>query len=80
MASLDFSLGKDTALGFLGESGKLEFRAEFFNILNRVNFAMPSTQVFAGVRDVESPLANAGRIVATASSSRQVQLALKVVW
>ena len=80
LASLDFSLGKDTALGFLGESGKLEFRAEFFNILNRVNFAMPSTQVFAGVRDVEPPLANAGRIVATASSSRQVQLALKVVW
>jgi len=35
----DFSLVKDTKLGFLGEAGMLEFRAEFFNVLNHPNFA-----------------------------------------
>jgi hypothetical protein len=34
----DFSLHKNTPLGFLGETGNLQFRAEFFNILNRANF------------------------------------------
>jgi len=35
----DFSLVKDTKLGFLGEAGTLEFRAEFFNVLNHPNFS-----------------------------------------
>jgi outer membrane receptor protein involved in Fe transport len=35
----DFSLVKDTKLGFLGEAGMLEFRAEFFNIMNHPNFS-----------------------------------------
>src|SRR5262249_2306708 len=34
IANLNFSLTKNTALRFLGEGGRLEFRAEFFNILN----------------------------------------------
>ncbi|OFV95381.1 MAG: hypothetical protein A3H28_02260 [Acidobacteria bacterium RIFCSPLOWO2_02_FULL_61_28] len=83
LANLDFSLAKDTALGFLGESGKLEFRAEFFNILNRVNFAMPSAAVYAGAAApnvVEQPLATAGRITSTAGAARQIQLALKIVF
>ncbi|MBI2819000.1 MAG: TonB-dependent receptor [Acidobacteria bacterium] len=79
-ATLDFSAVKDTALKFLGEGGKLEFRAEFFNILNRANFGMPSRAVFAGTSDVEAPLANVGKISNTASTSRQIQLALKVLF
>ena len=35
----DFSMSKDTSLG---EAGKLEFRADFFNILNHANFGFPS--------------------------------------
>jgi hypothetical protein len=37
--NFDFSVVKDTKLGFLGEGGMLEFRAEFFNVLNHPNFA-----------------------------------------
>ena len=83
LANLDFSLAKDTPLGFLGESGKLEFRAEFFNILNRANFstAALARAVFAGARDGEAPLSTAGRITGTDNStSRQIQFALKILF
>ena len=40
--NLNFSLVKDTAVGFLGEGGKVEFRAEFFNLFNHPNFASPA--------------------------------------
>jgi len=48
----DFSLVKDTKLGFLGEGGNLEFRAEFFNVINHPNFAAGthfSPEIFNGV-------------------------------
>ena len=46
----DYSLVKNTKLGFLGEAGILEFRAEFFNILNHPSFAGAgiNTYVFNG--------------------------------
>jgi hypothetical protein len=77
LANLDFSLVKDTALPGLGEGGKLEFRAEIFNILNRANFNMPSRTVFAGQADVEVPSNNAARING-ADTSRQMQFALRL--
>ena len=87
-ATLDFSLAKDTALRMLGESGKVEFRAEFFNIFNRANLVTPGIGlggnnagvVFAGRSDTETPLATAGRITRTAGTSRQIQLALKILF
>jgi hypothetical protein len=41
LATLDFSIAKDIPVPYLGESGKLQFRTEFFNLLNRANFATP---------------------------------------
>ncbi|MBI4483645.1 MAG: hypothetical protein HY652_12245 [Acidobacteria bacterium] len=79
-ASFDFSLAKDTPLKFLGESGKLEFRGEFFNILNRPNFSAPQRSVYAGRQDVESPLSAAGIITQTAGTSRQIQFGLKLLF
>jgi len=76
----DFSLGKDSALGFLGEAGKLQFRAEFFNILNHPNFGLPNGTIFAGSITNETPLGNAGQITYTNTTSRQVQFALKIVF
>jgi hypothetical protein len=79
--NLDYSLVKDTALHFLGESGKLQFRAEIFNILNRANFSRPSgNAVFAGTANVQAPLGNAGQITTTDTKSRQIQFALKVIF
>jgi hypothetical protein len=47
----DFSLVKDTKVGFLGEAGMVEFRAEFFNVINHPNFSGGmhfNTQIFPG--------------------------------
>jgi hypothetical protein len=41
LGNWDFSLVKDTSLHMLGEQGAIQFRAEFFNILNRANFGTP---------------------------------------
>jgi len=78
---VDFSIAKDAALHLFGESGKLEFRAEFFNILNRANFAVPNTTVYAGTQDLQAPLAAAGKITSTGSrTARQMQFALKLLF
>jgi hypothetical protein len=81
-AQLDFGVRKDTKLRFLGEAGNLQIRAEFFNIFNHPNLGMPNPGVLAGtLTDVaEAPLSNAGQIVNTASTSRQAQLSLRLVF
>ena len=85
LTNLDLSVNKDTNLHFLGEQGKLEFRAEMFNILNHANFGMPNGTVFSGaVKDLtpysEAPNSTAGQIASTVTTSRQIQLALKVIF
>ncbi len=73
LATWDFSASKDTQLH---EGLRLQFRAEFFNILNRANFSFPNPVAFtpSGV----SP--TAGVITSTATSSRQIQLSLKLLF
>jgi hypothetical protein len=81
--NLDFSLGKNIPINKLGENGALEFRSEFFNILNHPNFAMNdlARQVFAGAASGEAPLSTAGVITTTGSArSRQIQFALKLLF
>jgi hypothetical protein len=84
MVNLDFSLAKQTPLPFLGEEGRLEFRAEIFNLFNRPNFNIPNNgrTVFTAdeTRVNLTPLVSAGQIDRTVTSSRQVQLALKLVF
>jgi hypothetical protein len=86
LAELNFSLSKDTAIKKLGEAGKLQFRAEFFNLLNRPNFLIPSRGVFTGASPVatattQAPLATAGVITSTGgNTSRQIQFALKLIF
>ena len=53
------------------ELGALEFRAEFFNILNMVNFGLPSNLIRGS---------GFGIISKTASPSRQIQFSLKVIY
>jgi Carboxypeptidase regulatory-like domain/TonB-dependent Receptor Plug Domain len=73
LATWDFSLLKNIALR---ENTKLQFRTEIFNLLDRANFNSPNAVVFtpSGV----SP--TAGLITSTATSSRQIQFGLKLLW
>ena len=53
-------------------------RLEAFNVFNRANFAPPNLSVYAGGADVEQPLPNFGRIRSTVTSSRQIQLGVRL--
>jgi hypothetical protein len=77
VVSWDVALMKTTPFPQLGEDGALQFRAEFFNLLNRANFGMPDGKVFDNRGRLSS---TAGRISETRGSSRQIQLAVKIVF
>ncbi len=73
LATVDFSLFKDTALS---ERVGLQFRAEAFNLLNHTNYGTPNATVFTGTAVNSS----AGLITSTATFSRQIQLGLKLTF
>jgi hypothetical protein len=62
----DFSIMKSIPVT---ESQRVEFRAEFFNLFNNVNFANPVNIIY--------PSSNFGSIVSTSTGPRVVQFALK---
>jgi len=59
------------------EKVNLQFRTEMFNALNHPNFAIPSQRT---VFSSSGPVASAGLITATTTSSRQLQLGLKLTF
>ena len=71
--NFDMALIKDTAFGRRGNSelAILQFRAEFFDIFNIVNFGLPSNIVRGS---------GFGIISRTAGPSRQIQFSLKVIY
>ena len=80
LRTLDLSLTKTARWGVLGSGGRLEFRLEAFNILNRANFGVPELRAFAGTRDGEPPLSTFGRITTTVTSARQMQVGVRAVF
>jgi len=77
LATWDFSILKDTAIR---ERLHLQFRAEFFNILNRANFNTPTLIVATVAGNTPVPNPAAGGITGTSTSARQIQFALKLLW
>jgi hypothetical protein len=66
--NLDWAMFKNFRIT---EGTKLQFRSEFFNVLNHTQFSVPATTFGT---------ATFGKITSTAHSSRQVQFAFKFVF
>jgi len=62
----------------LSERLNLQFRSEFFNVFNHTNFNTPNPVVYASSTGGPSP--TAGVITSTSTTSRQIQLGLKLLW
>lgn len=84
-ADWDLSLLKSTALT---ERVRAQFRAEFFNVLNHTNLQLPNevvysagpTQGTAANQTAAATFGSPGVISATANTSRQIQLSVKVLF
>jgi hypothetical protein len=76
----DMSLVKNTRWSRLGEGGNIQFRIEAFNLFNRTNLGNPSLLAFSGAADNENPLPTFGQIRTVTTSSRQIQLGLRVTF
>jgi hypothetical protein len=81
LANLDFSLFKNNSIKRISENFSVQFRAEFFNILNRTNFAVPNTPGNTDIFDSKgAPTGVAALLTSTTTTSRQIQFALKLIW
>ena len=75
LKQFDLALAKRWSLS---ERLNLQFRSDFFNLFNHTNLNTPNPVVYAAATGGPSP--TAGVITSTATTSRQVQLGLKLLW
>jgi len=74
-----FGCGRGFLNKFAIEDFNIQFRAEFFNILNQSNFASPTDNLTVFDKNGHA-LAEAGLVTSTQTTSRQIQFALKLIW
>jgi hypothetical protein len=80
-SNLDFSLFKNSPVRRISENFNVQFRAEFFNILNRANFTVPISPNNTDIFDSSgAPTGVAGLLTSTTTTAREVQFALKLIW
>jgi hypothetical protein len=82
LTNLDFSIFKNNHISRISETFNVQFRAEFFNILNHANFNVPdlgngNNDIFDGTGAVNS---TAGLLTTTTTDPREIQFALKFIW
>jgi hypothetical protein len=78
--NLDFSVIKNTKLS---ESARVQFRAEFFDLLNHANFGQPNRTAIAvapGQTSAFGTITNTRFATGDSGSSRQIQFALKLLF
>jgi hypothetical protein len=79
LTDVDFSLFKNNYVKRISETFNIQFRTEFFNILNHANFTPPiiPSDIFASNG---TPLTTAGVLSSTVTTAREIQFAVKVSW
>ncbi len=80
LRTFDLSAIKNTRWARLGENTVIQLRLEAFNLFNRANFAPPSLIAFSGAANAEPTLSTFGQIRSTVTSSRQIQLGLRITF
>jgi hypothetical protein len=83
LTTVDLSIFKNTRITAISETFNIQFRAELFNVLNHTNFLSPgflntfgqNNSVF-GISGAPLPTA----LNQTSTTSRQIQLGLKIIW
>jgi len=73
LTQVDFSATRNA---HLSERLGLQFRAEFFNILNHTNLSTPNEVVYSSATSGVSP--TAGLVTSTSTTSRQIQFGAKL--
>ncbi len=81
--NLDFSVFKNNSIKRISETFKVQFRAEFFNIMNHANFGVPPialnhTDIFDNTGALQT--ATGGVLTSTTTPGREIQFALKFNW
>ncbi|RSL16051.1 carboxypeptidase family protein [Edaphobacter aggregans] len=83
LINLDASLLKSTQIT---ERLRVQFRAEFFNVLNHTNFTTPNPVIYSSgptpttLKAAPTLSPTAGVITATSTTSRQIQFGLKILF
>lgn len=83
LATLDVSVVKNFTIASLSENMRIQFKAEVFNLLNRTNLSTPARsnlEIFTEAGPTAQPLPNVGSITSTATTARQLQFALRIVF
>jgi hypothetical protein len=75
LTQTDLAIAKKLSMS---EHWTLQFRAEIFNLFNHTNFNTPNPVVYSA--PIGDPSPTAGVVTSTATSSRQLQLGLRLVW
>lgn len=83
LTTFDFSMFKNTKIPKISEAFNIQFRAEFFNILNHTNFLSPGFLNTFGQNNSAYDFNGSSLPTAlnqTSTTSRQIQLGAKFVW
>lgn len=83
LTTVDFSMFKNIHVPRISETFNVQFRAEFFNVLNHTNFLSPGFLNTFGQNNSVFDFDGSALPTAlnqTSTSSRQIQLGLKLIW
>ena len=76
----DLSLVKNTHIRKISETFNVQFRSEFFDVLNHTNFAPPPASNLEAFDSNGNPVSTYGQITSTQHDNRIIQFGLKLIW
>jgi carboxypeptidase family protein/TonB-dependent receptor-like protein len=78
LVNMDFSVFKNNYVRRISENFNVQFRAELFNVFNRPNFSVSTNNNIFDSTGAQ--ISSAGLLTSTATTARELQLAVKIIW